>query len=222
MPPLVRAAARGCRFRSRAWSRACCGAGEHDEGDQEQAERPPAVAAEGAHLLPPPQRGEPRGPGALKTQAARVGLAEHVPDAAHDEGETEDRGGKTAGAARGRENLHSDGCDAGEDDAECPRRHPDRERPESGLPGHDPGRSDRDSESDVAADGDDERCGQAGVTTDDGGADEPRRARSPRSAACAGRRRARSSARRAPRAADSRGSSSSRPRLRPTRRRRSA
>ena len=37
-------------------------------------------------------------------------------------------------AARGREELHSDGCDAGEDDAECPRRHPDRERPVAGCP----------------------------------------------------------------------------------------
>ena len=44
--------------------------------------------------------------------------------------------------------------------------------PSRGLPGHDPGQPDRDGESDVGADGDDESGGQAGVTADGGGADE--------------------------------------------------
>ena len=47
---------------------------------------------------PQPMRGQPRGPGALQAQAARVGGAEHVADAADHEREPERRGGQAAGA----------------------------------------------------------------------------------------------------------------------------
>ena len=98
-------------------------ANENEKGECEEAERPPVVAAERAHLLAPPHRGQPRRPGARKPKAARVDAAEHVPHAADHEREPEDRGGETGRSARGRRELHGDGRDSGEHDAEGADRH---------------------------------------------------------------------------------------------------
>jgi hypothetical protein len=68
-----------------------CQAEQGDEGDGEQAERPPAVATERAHLLAPSDRGQPGRPGARHPQIARVDAADHVPNAAQQECNSQNR-----------------------------------------------------------------------------------------------------------------------------------
>ncbi len=61
-------------------------------------------------------------------------MTEHVSDAAHHEGETEDRGGETAGSARGRRELHGDRSDPREDDADSAVAIPAVNEPVAGCP----------------------------------------------------------------------------------------
>ena len=64
------------------------GDGDQDGGEgDEQDEQPPVVAAERAHLVAPADRRQPGRPGAVGDRAAGVDVAQHVADAAEDEGD---------------------------------------------------------------------------------------------------------------------------------------
>ena len=151
-----------------------CRADEYDEGDRERDEWPPAVAAEGAHLLSPArsERATPaRRSSSRKPLASR--MAEHVPDAAHDEGET--RGSRRQGRSRRAWSRRAAQRPLRRRRRRCrapPSAIPAVNDPSVGCPATIPASPSSDSRATLAATVTIERCGQAGVPADDGGADE--------------------------------------------------
>ena len=147
-------------------------ADERDESDGEQAERPPVVAAERAHLLAPPI-GDSHAGHAL---TSRTPLASTVPSMfpmpLTRKASAEDRGGEAARSARGRGELTVTAATPANTMPKRADRDAGHERAGRRLPGRDPGQAQRPASDDVGADRDDEGGGEAGMPADDGGADQ--------------------------------------------------
>jgi len=136
-----------------------------------QAQRPPVVTAERAHLLAPADRGQPGRPSAAHPQAAGIDVTGHVADPAGQERHTEDSGGQTARAAGTGGQLSGDRGHAGERHANGGDRGPSGERAGRRLPSRDHPQTQQERQRGVGADRHNQGGGQTGVATHNRSAD---------------------------------------------------
>jgi hypothetical protein len=146
--------------------------GQHERGCREQPEHPPALVAEGAGLLPPADRRQPRGPGADGDRAGGVDVGQRVAHGAQQERRPDGGSGDAVGAACGADDLGRDAGDAREHETDPEQRRTDEQRPADLEVERDEDEGDAGADPERRHAGDLQRGAEAGVTADRRGTEQ--------------------------------------------------